>query len=283
MNHVGASEIDYVSAFILGLIQGVTEFLPVSSSGHLVLVQRWLGIRGDAPAVLLFDVLTHVGTLGAVFIVFWRSFFRFAAALARETEGSRRAKQTAWRVLLLALLACVPTGIIGLGLQKRFESAFDSPLAAGMGLLITGCVLFATGRIRRPRRGWRRFGIWRAVIVGIAQGIAIWPGISRSGSTIATAMFLGLKRRWSAEFSFLIAVPPIMGGALRKALDIWDLPGTVRTDVPLGPIALGTAVAFLVGIGALLLLLRLVVRDKLHLFAYYCWALAILVLIQARA
>lgn len=275
-------QLDYPKALLLGLIQGLTEFLPISSSGHLVVAQHLWGLKGDAPAMLLFDVMSHFGTLLAVIIVFAATFRRFFVSLMGECSRRFEGKRTALTVACLGAFACIPTAAIGFGFKDRFEDAFDSPTVAGVGLLLTGTLLFAAGGFQRPRRGWRRMGWWRAGLIGVAQGCAILPGISRSGSTICTALMLGIKRRWATEFSFLIAVPPIVGAGLIKLRDTIRLPVDELEAIPWGPIIVGSAVAFLTGVGALRLLLRIVLRQKLHHFCYYCWVLGICVLAWLR-
>jgi undecaprenyl-diphosphatase len=275
------NELDYTKALMLGVVQGLTEFLPVSSSGHLVICQQIFGMKGDSPSMLLFDVLTHVGTLMAVVIVFAATFARFARTLLAEASGAAGGRGSAWRIAGLAVLACVPTAVIGFAFKDRFEAAFDSLTATGIGLLITGALLFTTGRLPRPRRGWRQFGWWRAALIGIAQGAAILPGISRSGATIAVALMLGVRRRWAAEFSFLIAVPAIIGAGLIKIAEATQLPADTLDALPWGPIVVGSVAALVVGAAALLVLIHLVVRNRLQLFAVYCWPLAASVLIWA--
>ncbi len=272
------SDLDYGKALLLGLVQGLTEFLPVSSSGHLVIIQQWFKLEGAAPSMLLFDVFTHVGTLFAVLVVFATTLRRFVVRAWREFGSGETGKRIATPVVLLGLVACIPTAAIGLFFQRWFEQAFDSLTTTGVGLLLTACLLFVTGRVPRPRRGWRRFGWWRAAMVGVAQGAAISPGVSRSGSTICLAMLLGMKRRWAAEFSFLIAVPAIAGAGVLKMRETLSLPHEQLSTIPWGPILAGSVVSFCVGVVALRLLLRIVVRDKLHLFSYYCFALGVAVL-----
>ncbi len=273
------ADLTYFQAAVLGFVQGVTEFLPVSSSGHLVITQEMLGLPGDSPAMLLFDVVAHFGTLLAVFVVFSGTFLRFARRLAAELRPGFAGRRTAVMVACLGMIACVPTAVIGLAFKDEFESAFDSMGSTGFGLLVTGALLFAVGRLPRPRRGWRRIGWWRAGLVGLAQGCAILPGISRSGSTICTAMMLGIKRRWAAEFSFLIAVPPIVGAGLIKLKDTFDLPAEQLGTIIWGPTLAGATVSFVSGAIALRVLMGLVVRDKIQYFAYYCWPLGVTVLL----
>ena len=272
------TELSYPSAIILGLIQGLTEFLPVSSSGHLVIAQRLMDLKSDSPTILLFDIVTHIGTLFAVGLVFAGTFGKFVVRLASEAAPGFSGRRSAWMVAALGLVACTITGIIGFGFKESFERSFSSTVGTGMGLLVTGTMLFLTGRIARPRRGWRRIGWWRAALVGAAQGIAILPGISRSGSTISVALFLGIRRKWAAEFSFLIVVPAILGAGAVKLRDTFALPSEELSAIPWGPIAVGAAVSLASGVVALRVLLAIVIADRLRHFCYYCWGLGTLVL-----
>lgn len=273
------TELSYASAIILGLIQGLTEFLPVSSSGHLVIAQRLLGLGSDSPAMLLFDVVTHVGTLLAVGIVFAGTFRKFVVRLATETAPGFSGRRSAWIVAGLGMAACAVTGIIGFGFKDAFERSFSSTAGIGGGLLATGTMLFLTGRIPRARRGWRRIGWWRAALVGAAQGIAILPGVSRSGSTICVALFLGMRRQWAAQFSFLIVVPAILGAGAVKLRDTFALPSEQFSAIPWGPITVGAAVSLLSGVLALRVLLAMVIGDRLQHFCYYCWGVGAIVLV----
>lgn len=272
------TELSYASATILGLIQGLTEFLPVSSSGHLVIAQRLLDLQSDSPAMLLFDIVTHIGTLIAVGIVFAGTFTKFVVRLATEASPGYSGRRSAWLVASLGVAACAVTGVIGFGFKDAFERSFSSTVGIGVGLLVTGTMLFLLGRIPRPRRGWRRFGWWRAALVGVAQGIAILPGISRSGSTIGVALFLGIRRQWAAQFSFLIVVPAILGAGAIKLRDTMALPPEELSVIPWGPIAVGAAVSLVSGVVALRVLLAMVVGDRLQHFCYYCWGLGAIVL-----
>ena len=272
------SELDHLRAVLLGAIQGITEFLPVSSSAHLAITQRWMGLEADSPQLLLFDVLAHLGTLVAVLIVFAHSGTRFVSRLVRESKGSWQRRRQGWRIALLAAAATVPTALIGLALKDTFESAFDRPRWIGAALIVTGGLLAALKMLHRATRGWRGFRWWQAVLVGIVQACAILPGISRSGSTICVASYCGLRRRWAVEFSFLIAVPAIVGAALVKLKDTLDLSPTQFETIPFGPVVLGSVVSLGTGIVALKILIDAVRRAKLHYFALYCWALGALLI-----
>ncbi len=275
------SELGYLSAMLLGIIQGFTEFLPISSSGHLALTQRRLNLDPDGVPMLLFDVLAHLGTLAAVAIVFRRSAKRYTFRLLRESTGTWRGRRHAWRVTLLAILAVLPTAAIGLAFRDRFEAAFDKPLWIGLCLLANGCLLAVLGTLRRGRGGWKDYRCWQAFLIGFAQALAILPGISRSGATICVARYCGWRARWAAEFSFMIAVPAIVGGTILKLRDALELPVEASHAVAWGPMIAGSLLSFFVGMFALTLLLGMVRRAKLHYFAPYCWILGGLVVFDA--
>ncbi len=272
------SELDYLTAILLGAIQGLTEFLPISSSGHLALTQRWLSLKPDSTQMLLFDLLAHCGTLIAVIIVFAAPAGRFARRLVRESRGSWSQKRYAWRIVLLAVAATVPTVVIGLAFRGTFEAAFDKPVWIGICLIVTGSLLAVLVGLRRGRRGWKDYNWWEAALVGVAQAMAILPGISRSGSTICVAAYFGWRRRWAAQFSFLIAVPAIIGGTVLKIKDALYLPTQQLAAEATGPVIVGSLVSLVVGVFALKLLLNMVQRAKLHYFALYCWIVGAVVL-----
>ncbi len=247
--------LDYFHAVVLGIIQGLTEFLPVSSSAHLAITQHFFRLAPDSAVLLLFDVFAHLGTLVAVGIVFAKPISRFASRLLAETSTSWPRQRYAWRIAMLAVSASVPTAIIGFSCQKTFEDAFNKPRLIGSALILTGIMLALLGVVPRGRLGWKRFTWWHAAMVGLAQGFAVFPGISRSGATICFASYLGLKRRWAAEFSFLIAAPAILGGTLLKVRDTLQQTTEQLDAIPMGPVFVGSVVSFVVGIGALILLL----------------------------
>ncbi|MCP4589949.1 MAG: undecaprenyl-diphosphate phosphatase [bacterium] len=272
------SEFSYLQGLVLGILQGLAEFLPISSSGHLALAQQAMGLDAGSPPMLLFDIITHVATLAAVGLVFAVTFQRYLRRLIRESSSSFAGRRFAWRVAGYGVLASIPTALIGLFLNDTIKTAFGSPRVIAVGLVTTGCLLWVIGRIPRPRRGWRRFPWWGALVVGVAQGIAIFPGVSRSGSTICVALLLGLKRRWAGEFSFFIAAPAIIGAAILETKDTLELPVGNLADISWGPLGLGALSAFISGVVALKILLGTVRAGRLQFFCYYCWVLALVVL-----
>lgn len=248
------------SAFLLGLIQGVTEFLPISSDGHLVIAQGYLpGFRANP---MTFDVMLHFGTLLAVVCYFWRDIIALAAAAVRErADEAFPPRKWAW----LVVVASLPTGLIGLSLEKSVEHLFASPTFAAAALLVNGALLLATGLAPRPKRGAADLNGWHALLIGIMQGLAVLPGISRSSNTIATAMFLGVRGEIAARFSFLISIPAVAGAVALKAK---DLPGLAAEE--LLPYAVGTAVALASGMWAIGFLFKAIARGKFRHFGYYC-------------
>ena len=250
----------FLWAVLLAVIQGLTEFLPVSSSGHLALAQAYLKMEADLGDVVAFDVALHLGTLIPVLIFYREDIKQLIQGGVHGQPGTRRE-------IGFLMLATVVTGAIGLGLREPLEGVFGQPRIVGFALLITG-VLLLTTRFR-PEDGTRAWTIGLVVLIGLVQGLAITPGISRSGSTIAIALLAGVGRRDAARFSFLISVPAIFGAAL---LEITDL----EADFAVAPALVGLVVAALVGYVALDWLVRIIDRGKIWVFAPYVMILGCL-------
>ncbi len=265
----------YAQAVILGIVQGLTEFLPVSSSGHLVLVQSLFDITAD---VITFDIAVHVGTLAAILYVFRHTILELALGAARDARDLAAGKTTAaaligqsreTRLVLGIILGTIPAVIVGFTLKDAIEGLFTSVLPVMGGLAITGTVLLLTFAVPR---GGRRIGPFTGIIIGIAQAVAIVPGISRSGSTISAALFAGVDREEAGVFSFLLAIPAITGAALLEAADLAGTGAFAR--IAWGPVLAGTAVAFLTGWWSLVVLMRLVKGGRTGWFGFYCLAVA---------
>lgn len=262
----------YVQAVILGLVQGLTEFLPVSSSGHLALFEHWLGVAPD----LSLGILLHAGTLLAVIVFYAADLW----AVVRSIMGLGRDRAYWRRLFWLLVIASLPTGIMGFLLQSRVEQAFGSLRAVGVAFAFTGVVLWLAGRQAPGRAGAERMTFGQAMLVGIGQGVAVFPGVSRSGLTVSTGLFLGLDRSFAARFAFLLSIPAIGGAFL---LDLVHGLGAASTGASLyGPYLAGFAVAAVAGYLSIKLLLRVVEQGRLSLFAYYCWFAAAVTLWFAR-
>jgi undecaprenyl-diphosphatase len=244
----------------LGALQGATEFLPVSSSGHLVLAQHLIG--GFSQPGILFDVTLHLGTLVAIALYFWRDLSGLLTCAWRRDPAAAVER----RLLILLIVGSIPTAIIGLAFKHQVERMFENPaLVAGM-LLVTGTLLFIADRYRPGNRREGALTVTDAVLTGIAQGVAIIPGISRSGSTIVTLLLRDVCGETAARFSFLLAIPAVGGAAL---LSLRDAEQLVPGEVPV--YLAGAGVALVVGMLAIHLLLGVLRRRRLGWFAVYCW------------
>jgi undecaprenyl-diphosphatase len=268
--------LDLLRALVLGILQGATEFLPISSSGHLVLVPWWLG--WDEPP-LVFDVVLHMGTLVAVLVYFWRDWLTLLRAGLRALQH-RTFQDPDARLLLLLIVGTIPAALAGVLLEGLFESAFsDPPLVAGF-LLVTALLLFLCERAYTADRTLTDLTSRDALIIGLAQAFAIFPGISRSGSTIAAGIWRGLPRGVSARFSFLLGTPIIAGAGAKQVLDLLTGSLTIEQDMA-GPMIVGFLAAAVVGFGCIWFLLRLLQRRRLIGFAVYCAAFGALSLLVA--
>lgn len=246
---------NYLDAVILGIIQGLTEFLPVSSSGHLVLSQKLLGVNDPGVS---FEILVHVATLLSVLIYFRGQVVSMARSLFDSSLPESR------RLVLHIVVGTLPAVVVGLLLKDYIEAAFESPAMASAMLIATGLILLST---RLAQNRMRSLTTRNALLIGIGQALAILPGISRSGTTISTGMLLGVAPARAAEFSFLLAIPAIAGAAV---LDIKDLSNLPTANI--GPYAVGGLVAFVVALVAVYLVLEAVRRGRFEWFGYYCLA-----------
>lgn len=266
----------YLEAVILGLVQGLAEFLPISSSGHLALLQNIFGVKGDQ--VLFFTVLLHVGTLVSVFIIYWRDICELIAELVLTIKdlctgkGLRLAERPVRKLGVMIIVATIPTALIGLLFNDIFNGLYLSLLAIGIGFLITGALMFLAERIGSAHKGIEKMNFRNAVFIGVLQGIAIYPGISRSGSTLVGGLTTGLERTFAVKFAFLISIPSILGSV------VLELPDAIKEGIDpqlIGPILAGMAVAAVSGFIAIKTMIQIVSKKKLSYFSYYVWALGI--------
>ena len=258
-------------AVLLGAVQGLTEFLPVSSSGHLAVLKHLFG-RGDVP--LLFDVLLHISTLGVVIIVFRARLGGIIGSIFRLLARRERLEPDVenLRIVWLGLSATVVTGVLGVTVAGFEPGRY--PKLVGLLFLVTAGILLFT-RVAHGSRGYREMGGGRALLAGFAQGLGVFPGISRAGITISAGLLSGVARQQAAEFSFLISIPAILGALLLTLREAGDL----SAAVPAPSLAAGLVTSFVVGLLSLKLLLRLVRGGRLYLFALYLIPLGILTLV----
>ncbi len=268
---------DTFHAMLLGAIQGLTEFLPVSSSGHLVLFQNLFGLHDPE---LFFDICLHMGTLIAIFLVFWKEIGTILSTLFQLPKLAQRAgglkplikDNESVRIVLFILVGTIPTGLLGVFFKDLADHLFANLRLVGLMLLVTGTLLWITRRLETTGRPIPAMTIKDAVIVGIVQGLAIIPGISRSGATISTALLMGIDRELAGRYSFLLSIPAIVG-ALMISIDGEMMQ---QSSASLNVILMGTAIASLVGYLSLLVLMRLVKKGKLSAFSPYCWGVGLL-------
>jgi len=258
----------YLINIILGIIQGLTEFLPVSSSGHLALLEHLF--KMEESQRLSYTAFLHLGTTLALLYYFRKKIASIITDLFNKSEKTKQ-KQSS-RLVLMILIGTIPAAIIGIFALDKLEQFFSQPYYTGIFLMVTGIILYLT---RFAKTQNRALALRYAIMIGIAQAIALLPGISRSGITISTALFLGLSKEDSFEFSFLLSIPAIIGANILTFKQI---------SLNLSPvlIILSIIIPFVVGIIGLALLRRFVVNKKLHYFAFYCWLIGILVFIFLR-
>lgn len=260
-------------AIFMGFVQGVAEFLPISSSGHLSLMQYFFGFE---EVDNLFNILLHFATLVAVCVVYWRDivemiveFFRGLAALITR-RGSREVSRPpeARRLVLMVILATLPLALV-LPFDDKIEALGNSPVFVAVALLVTGCILFFSDRMARGRKTARNATMGDALLVGVAQAIATVPGLSRSGCTISAGMLLGFDRKFAVRFSFLLSLPAVLGATLIKVIKTIGAEGVDTALLP--KYIIGMVVAGVVGYFSIRLVQLLADKGKFGKFAYYCW------------
>ena len=257
-----------LQVLLLGIIQGVAEFLPVSSSGHLVLGRYFLGIDLASETALMLDILLHAGSLLAIVIVYRQQWLQML-------QGCLQGRRQSWNQFTLLVVATIPAVVIGLLFKDQFEAMFASVLSVAIALMVTGGVLLLSESGKFV--GNAKNSTVKAVIIGFAQAAAIIPGISRSGSTIAVARLLNIEKRTAVDFSFMMAVPVIAGASLLTLKDIITEPGTA---LPLSILLTGFISSLLASLWAIQFLRKWVQKRGLHVFAYYVIGLGVLTVVR---
>lgn len=261
---------DWIQALILGIVQGLTEYLPVSSSGHLTILSNFFGI--DGADNLEFTVAVHVATVLSTLVILWKEIDWILKGLFKFQMNEET------KYALNIVVSMIPVGVVGLFFKDKVEEAF------GAGLLIVGVMLLVTSVLlifsyyAKPRVK-EHISLWDAFVIGVAQACAVLPGLSRSGSTIATGLMLGDKKEKLAQFSFLMVIPPILGEALLDVLKALKGEEVVSAGIGLFPLAIGFVAAFLSGCFACKLMINLVKKGKLVYFGVYCAIIGVAVLI----
>lgn len=266
----------YIEAIILGLVQGLSEFLPISSSGHLALLENLFEIKEDS--VIFFAVLLHIGTLVSIFIVYHEDIY----ALIKELfllfkdiftgKGLKIEERPIRKLGIMIIVSSIPTAIMGLLFSDYIDRIFGSLTVISICWIITGFILLFSEKLNNNKKEIEGMKYRNAIFVGICQGLAIMPGISRSGSTIVGSLVTGLKREFAVEFAFLISIPAILGSA------ILEFPKAIKAGIEpstIGPMIVGFLVAAISGYFAITTMIRIVSKHRMRYFSYYVWILGL--------
>jgi undecaprenyl-diphosphatase len=248
--------ISIIEAIILGIIQGITEWLPISSSGHLVLLQNFFNIQPP----LIFDIMLHIGSLFVIFIVFYKDIKKLIFGVLKGDK-----KQI--KLFLLLIIATIPIALIGFFLNDLIKSIFNDLRTVGFSLIFTSLLLFLT-KIKRKKR---KLNIKNTFLIGIAQGLAILPGISRSGATISLGLIQGIEKKEIITLSFLMFIPAILGALLLEINNVSQINN-------IAPLVIGTLTVIVTGFFSLRFLIKIIKKNKFHNFGWYCLGLGIIIL-----
>jgi len=272
--------VSLINAVLLGIIQGVSEFLPISSSGHLSIAQNLFGLEMEEAGDMFFEVLLHLGTLLAVFVVYWADIRDMILEVFRTVTDLRRGAMPkplppARRLIVLLVVGTLPLFAI-LPVKDFVESLSSNTYVVGAALLVTGLLLFGSDRVRKGRKNAGDAGWTDILLVGIGQAIATCPGLSRSGTTIALGCFVGLERKFAVRFAFLLSIPAVLGANILKVFDVIE----TGIDLSLMPAyLLGVAAAAVSGYLSIRLVHMITDKGRFGAFAYYCWAMGALTLV----
>ncbi|KGF08942.1 hypothetical protein HMPREF1635_05330 [Clostridiales bacterium S5-A14a] len=266
----------YIEAIVLGLVQGLSEFLPISSSGHLALLENLFEIKEES--VLFFAVLLHIGTLLSIFIVYHEDIYALIKELGLlfkdifSGKGLRIEERPIRKLGIMIIVSSIPTAIMGLLFSNFIDKVFGSLIVISICWIITGFVLFFSEKLKSNSKEIEGMKYRNAIFIGICQGLAIMPGISRSGSTIVGSLVTGLKREFAVEFAFLISIPAILGSA------ILEFPKAIKAGIDpstIGPMIVGFLVAAISGYFAITTMIRIVSKHKMIYFSYYVWVIGL--------
>ena len=272
-----------ISSILLGLVQGLAEFLPISSSGHLAIAAHFMGQAGIGEPPPFFDVLLHLGTLAAVFAAYWQDIREMIVELICGVRDLARGTTPspippARRLILLIIVGTLPLFVV-LPVKDFIEGLGDNIYFVAGALIVTGFLLFASDRVKKGRKTEKTATLLDVLLVGVAQAIATCPGISRSGTTITAGCFVGLDRKFAVRYSFLMSIPAILGANILTLKDAITEKTIIVSDIPV--YLVGVAVAAVVGYLCIRLLKMIADKGRFGWFAYYCWAAGVIVLALA--
>ena len=271
---------EILQAIFLGIVQGATEFIPVSSSGHLVIIPWLLGWERDPEVGLFFDTILHWGTLVAIFVVFWREFWTmFVAAL--KSIGTRSLTDPQARVAWFIVIGSIPAAFLGLFFTDALSKLYMEPSMAGFAMLVTAGLLAGSELLVKRAQQFRdldQINLKDSIFIGLAQGFALIPGISRSGSTIAAGLSRGIRRDEAARFSFYLGTPAFLGAGLLQTVDVMSIPG-VDIGAMAPALIAGFLAAAIMGIIAIRFLLAYLRKHSLNVFAVYCAVVGLLTIV----
>lgn len=275
----GVIYLSFIQAIILGIFQGIAEFLPISSSGHLAILQTLFGIKEGN---LFFTEMLHFGTLISIVVVYFADIYKmvieFFNLIFSLIKGNKVKKLNKYQKLaLLIIVGSIPTAIIGLLFEDLFESLYTSILPIGIAFLVTGVLLWVAEKKAFQNKNIKGMSFFDSLFIGTFQGIAIIPGISRSGSTIVAGLFRGLNKPLATEYSFLLALPATFGAGLLGIMKVIKSNSQILIDFPL---IIGVLISTIVGILSIKLLVKLLNNNKLHYFSYYLWFIGIITIIS---
>lgn len=270
-----------LNALLLGIIQGVAEFLPISSSGHLSIAQNLLGLRVEGSEDMFFDVLLHLGTLAAVFVAYWADiremileFFRTIQDVAHG--GMPQRIPPARRMILLVIVGTLPLFLV-LPIQDFVEGLSNNTYAVGGALLVTGVLLWLCDRVRKGRKSEGSATMRDVLLVGLSQAVATCPGLSRSGTTISVGCFMGFERKFAVRYAFLLSIPAVLGANILHIVDVIQAGGIDTSLVP--AYLLGVVVAAVSGYFSIRLLRFVAEKGRFGFFSYYCWAVGLVTIV----
>ncbi|MGV8086559.1 MAG: undecaprenyl-diphosphate phosphatase, partial [Candidatus Woesearchaeota archaeon] len=253
---------DIFQAIILGIVQGVTEWLPISSKSHLIIVQQLFGLVQPA----IFDLILHIGSLIVILVVFWKDIFKLIKGVINRDKNSIK-------YVLFLMIASIPIAIIGFIFSDFIKSTLSNMYVLGFGFLFTALILLLSKYpIIKPKNP--KLKLWNIIVIGIFQVAALFPGVSRSGTTISTGMIVGVNKKDVAKFSFLMFIPAILGATLLEISEIGSIDNIFA-------LIIGTIVAMITGYITLKLLMNIIEKNKFWYFSIYCFILGIIVLLFA--